>query len=121
MRGRLHHVDADMFVRPAPDTFIGGLTMTCTGMTTTGCSVVKERDELQTDIVVMAALRKSCEIKDERIVSIECKYDEACAEIIQLKNRIALALKIIGTGTDCQCQGEHNCKWCSLRKVLEGK
>lgn len=34
-----------------------------------------------------------------------------------LRRVIGNALDIIGTGTDCQCQGE-SCSWCDLRQLL---
>lgn len=33
--------------------------------------------------------------------------------------KIRQALLLIGTQTDCQCQGEADCRWCKIRRTLE--
>jgi hypothetical protein len=38
---------------------------------------------------------------------------------VQLEEKIQQTLKLVGTQTDCQCQGEPDCKWCQIRKILE--
>ena len=39
-------------------------------------------------------------------------------EVAERDKRIAAALAIVGTQTDCQCQGEHDCIACQVRAAL---
>jgi uncharacterized small protein (DUF1192 family) len=39
--------------------------------------------------------------------------------ILALEAQIATALVIVGTTTDCQCQGDAACLWCKVRAALE--
>ena len=38
---------------------------------------------------------------------------------LKLEEKIQRVQKLVGTQTDCQCQGEPDCKWCQIRKILE--
>lgn len=89
------------------------------------CPLCKVQENLDDQI---AALTRKLIEQQEICASQqrELDYHGECARnthkmIAEREERIARALTIIGTGTDCQCQGEHDCEWCQLRKVLGGK